>query len=48
VTADFQAQKGFLQGLWLRLRYGDGDREGAGQDERELRLILNYTLRALR
>lgn len=47
LNADWQPQQGVLEGLWLRLRYGDGDRGGAGGDERELRLILNYTLRAL-
>ena len=47
LTADVQPQRGVLKGLWLRLRYGEGDRGNTIPDRRELRLILNYTLRAL-
>jgi len=45
LTADLQPKRGLLEGLWLRLRYGEGDR-GAFGDRRELRLIINYTLLA--
>jgi hypothetical protein len=47
ITADFRPQKGFLKGLWLRVRYADGDRGSPAADRREVRVILNYSLGAL-
>ena len=47
ITADFRPQKGFLKGLWLRVRYADGDRGSPAADRREVRVILNYSLEAL-
>jgi len=44
VTADFRPQKGLLKGLWLRVRYADGDRGSPLADRRDVRVILNYTL----
>jgi hypothetical protein len=44
VTADFRPQKGRLKGLWLRIRYADGDRGSSFEDRRDVRVILNYTL----
>jgi hypothetical protein len=43
VTADFRPQKGLLKGLWLRVRYADGDRGSPQADRRDIRVILNYT-----
>ncbi len=48
ITADFRPQEGFLKGLWLRVRYADGDRGSPAADRREVRVILNYSLEALR
>ena len=48
VTADFRPQKTWLKGLWLRVRYADGDRGSAADDRRDVRIILNYNLSALR
>jgi hypothetical protein len=47
ITADFRPQKGFLKGLWLRVRYAEGDRGSPEADRREVRIILNYGLEAL-
>ena len=47
ITADFRPQKGFLKGLWLRVRYAEGDRGSPAADRREVRIILNYGLEAL-
>jgi hypothetical protein len=47
ITADFRPQKGFLKGLWLRVRYAEGDRGSPAADRREVRVILNYSLEAL-
>jgi hypothetical protein len=47
VTADFRPEKGFLKGLWLRIRYAEGDRGSPEADRSEFRLILNYSLGAL-
>lgn len=46
ITADFRPQEGFLKGLWLRIRYADGDRGSPLADRRDVRVILNYTLAA--
>ena len=48
LTADFRPERTWLKGLWLRVRYGKGERGDGASDRRELRLILNYNLRALR
>ncbi len=48
ITADFRPQEGFLKGLWLRVRYAEGDRGSPAADRREVRVILNYSLEALR
>ena len=47
ITADFRPPKGFLKGLWLRVRYADGDRGSVAADRREVRVILNYSMEAL-
>jgi hypothetical protein len=47
ITADIRPQKGFLKGLWLRVRYAEGDRGSPVDDRREVRIILNYGLEAL-
>jgi hypothetical protein len=44
ITADFRPQKGILKGLWLRVRYAEGDRGSPVADRREVRIILNYSL----
>ena len=44
ITADFRPKKGFLKGLWLRVRYAEGDRGSPVADRREVRIILNYSL----
>ena len=44
ITADFRPQQGLLKGLWLRVRYADGDRGSPLADRRDVRVILNYTL----
>jgi hypothetical protein len=44
VTADFRPERGFLEGLWLRLRFADGDRGLPTADRREVRFIVNYGL----
>ncbi len=46
ITADIRPQKGFLKGLWLRVRYAEGDRDSPVADRREVRVILNYGLEA--
>ena len=47
LTADFRPEQKRLEGLWLRIRYGEGDRGTSDSARRELRLILNYNLTAL-
>ena len=47
ITADFRPQKGFFKGLWLRIRYAEGDRGSPAADRREVRVILSYSLEAL-
>jgi hypothetical protein len=46
ITADFRPKGGWLKGLWLRVRYADADRGPAVADRRDLRLIINYSLKA--
>ena len=46
VTADFRPPEGFLKGLWLRVRYAEGDLGSPTADRREVRVILNYSLAA--
>ena len=46
VTADFRPPEGFLKGLWLRVRYAEGDLGSPAADRREVRVILNYSLAA--
>ena len=46
ITADFRPQEGFLKGLWLRIRFADGDRGSTSADRRDVRVILNYSLGA--
>jgi hypothetical protein len=48
ITADFRPQETWLKGLWLRVRYAEGDRGSDVDDRRDLRIILNYNLSALR
>ncbi len=48
ITADFRPQETWLKGLWLRVRYAEADRGSAVNDRRDLRIILNYNLSALR
>ncbi len=48
ITADFQPQETWLKGLWLRVRYADGSRGSDAADRRDVRIILNYNLSALR
>lgn len=48
VTVDFRPPEGLLKGLWLRIRYAEGDRGSPAADRRDLRLILNYSVSALR
>ncbi len=47
VTADFRPPEGPLEGLWLRVRYADGDRGSPEADRRDVRVIINYTFRLL-
>ena len=47
ITADYRPQKGFLKGLWLRVRYAEGDRGSPTANRRDLRVILNYSLGVL-
>ena len=44
ITADFRPQEGFLKGLWLRVRYAEGDRGSPAANRRDVRVILNYSL----
>lgn len=44
ITVDYKPPGGFLEGLWLRVRYNYIDIEGAGVDANDFRLILNYSL----
>ena len=46
ITADFRPKSGLLKGLWLRVRYADAERGPAMADRRDLRLIINYSLKA--
>ena len=46
VTLDFRPERGFLKGLWLRLRYADANRGSPETDRRDVRIILNYSLGA--
>ena len=48
ITADYRPQETWLKGLWLRVRYAEGDRGIDVDDRRDLRIILNYNLSALR
>ena len=47
VTADFRPEKGFFKGLWLRIRYAEGNRGSPEADRSEFRFIINYSLGAL-
>ena len=44
ITVDWKPPEGFLEGLWVRARYNHIDNEGDGVNNRDYRLILNYTL----
>ena len=44
ITADFRPKEGFLKGLWLRVRYAEGDRGLPAANRRDVRVILNYSL----
>jgi hypothetical protein len=46
ITVDFRPKRGLLKGLWLRVRYADAERGSAVADRRDLRLIINYSLKA--
>jgi hypothetical protein len=46
ITADFRPKSGLLKGFWLRVRYADAERGPAVADRRDLRLIVNYSLKA--
>ena len=48
VTADFRPESGIFEGLWLRIRYADGDRGSPLADRQDVRVILNYTFGLLR
>jgi hypothetical protein len=48
VTADFRPKRGFLEGLWLRLRFADGDQGSPTADRREVRFTVNYGLEGIR
>jgi len=48
VTLDFRPQRGLFEGLWLRLRWGEGDRGGDGNDKNDLRVIIKFNLDLLR
>ncbi len=48
VTADFRPPEGILKGLWLRVRYSEGDRGSPLSNRREIRVILNYTFGLLK
>jgi len=43
-TLDFRPQTSFLKGLWLRVRYAEGDRGTPESNRRDVRVILNYSL----
>ena len=43
ITADFRPESGIFEGLWLRVRYADGDRGSPLANRQEVRVILNYT-----
>ena len=44
ITIDYKPSHPLLEGLWLRLRRGDLNREGSGNDRTDYRVILNYQL----
>lgn len=44
LTIDYRPQRGPLQGLWLRFRHADGDRDDPMADREDSRVILNYDL----
>ena len=48
VTLDFRPQQGLFQGMWLRVRYGDGDRGPDADDRGDLRIILSFNFDVLR
>ncbi len=48
ITLDFRPQGGLFEGLWLRVRKGEGDRSGDGRDRNDLRVILKFNLDLLR
>ncbi len=45
VTIDFRPEDGILEGLWFRLRWGEWDRGNAFPKRRDVRFIINYSLR---
>ncbi len=47
ITVDFRPEKGFLKGVWLRVRYTDADRGSPAADREDWRIILNYSVSAL-
>jgi hypothetical protein len=46
-TVDFRPQTSFLKGLWLRVRYAEGNRGSPESNRRDVRVILNYSLGVL-
>ncbi len=46
LTFDIRPQSGLFEGLWLRLRFSEGDRGRDEDDRRDFRLILSFSLGA--
>lgn len=44
VNLDYRPEKGFLEGVWFRLRWGEWDRPEGLPNREDLRFIINYTL----
>ncbi|MCZ6659130.1 MAG: OprD family outer membrane porin [Gammaproteobacteria bacterium] len=44
ITVDYKPPAGFLEGLWVRMRYNYIDIEDDGEKVHDFRLIINYTI----
>lgn len=44
LTVDFKPPRGLLKGLWVRARYARLDIEGDGENVRDIRIIVNYSI----
>jgi len=47
ITVDYKPPEGVFEGLWIRARYAHLDIEGDGEEVRDFRIIVNYSIQFL-